>query len=224
MGVLETIFTKLGPRMVGVALVLAIAFLGLTGMYAVATGRSVDFWGLKIGETPHAQARPLNPPATEASKTCERALEQAKQRTRELSRRLDESITRSDLAELWPLGHSKQSVVTALLTKPAPVTCPDDDTAECRYEKLLNRIGESGGAIDLLHTSKDTVILIQRALSDVGAYEGELDGNAAATKRSLIAFQRKFRIRTNTDTIEGLMGRKTLEQIRRVRRTIVDGT
>jgi hypothetical protein len=222
MGWVESIVSKVSPRVVAIAVLIAVCSLCGMTMYAVASGQPVEAWGWKIGgrQTPLPVA-----PTPLVDDSCKTELESEKQLRYKADSELKHAITRSELGDLWPENQSKGEVLATLQQRSAQVACPDDDTANCRFEKLRNMIGQYSGQIDVVRLQQKRVTqLIQQVLADVRWYEGEIDGDAVKTKEQLKRFQRQYSIRTNTSTFEGLMGNKTLNRIEALHKEQVEET
>jgi hypothetical protein len=221
-GFVQSLLDKVSSRVVGAILMVGIVVLAATTGYAVFSGRSVDFWGLKIGEgTDKGDKTTIEGSArTKQSAACEDELANERKRTREAERRLAEAITRADLPQKWRDGMGKSDVLP-ILSADGGESCDDDDTLECLYAKIENRIGKSGGFIDVKHAKNDIVKMVQKALQSVDAFEGDIDGDGTHAWSALLTFQRRKGIRSNEDAFEGKFGTKTLARIRKLHDQIV---
>ncbi|HVV48923.1 MAG TPA: hypothetical protein VHO06_04635 [Polyangia bacterium] len=217
------LLNRISPRVFGLLLAVVMLMLVATTGYAIFTGRSLDFWGLKIGAgTPPAKPPEANGTSDEGAKAgCQREAAAASKRAEEAERKLGEAIAQRDIPNLWPAGKPKSEVIPTLIQ--AGQECDDDGMADCLYAKIENQIGKYSGFIDVQHAPKDLVTMIQRALQSCGALDGDLDGDAIRTRAALLKFQKSQHIRSNEDAYEGKFGMKTLNQIRKRHKEISDG-
>lgn len=223
--VLRALINKVSPRVLGIVLVVGIALLASTILYAVFSGRSVDLWGLKIGEGPGPGEAKGGPPDPNQKRCAAREADllAAQSQSHDLEHQLAGAITSKDLP-FWSGGKTKQEIVAICQTEAEHPGCDDEDTAECLYAKIENRIGTSGGYIDPKSARKDTVMMIEKALQSIKAFDGEIDGNGERTWQALMRFQQGKRIRNNDNAYEGLCGMKTLARIRAVHKQLADET
>jgi hypothetical protein len=223
--VAQALINKVSPRVLGIVLLVGIALLTSTTLYAVFSGRSVDFWGLKIGGGPGPD-EVKGGPSDANQKRCaarEADLQAARNQSRDLEHQLAGAITSRDLS-FWSGGKTKQEIVAICQTEADHPGCDDEDMAECLFAKIENRIGKSGGYIDPKSAPKDTVMMVQKALQSIKAFDGDIDGNGERTWQALMRFQQGKRIRNNDNAYEGLCGMKTLARIRAVHKQLADET
>jgi hypothetical protein len=222
-GMVAALLDKIGARILGIALIAGLVLLGATTAYAVLSGRSVDFWGLRIGEGASSTKKGAGEAAA-GKPACEEEVVRLQKRAEEAERRLGAAITRGDIPALWPVGKAKSDVLPILLNaNSSSAECDDDDTFDCLYAKIENHIGKEGGFIDVRHTSQDVVKMVQKALQSIDAFDGNIDGDGTTAWSALLKFQRSKGIRSNDDVYEGKFGIKTLSKIRNIHKKIVDG-
>ena len=222
MDLLTALLNRIGPRVLGLLLAIGMLLLAGTTLYAIRSGRSVDFWGLKIGEGTQP-TKPTGAADGEAKPWCRRELAAASKRAEEAERGLAAAIVERDIPVLWPEGKPKNEIIPTLAR--AGQECNDDDRMiESLYAKIENEIGQNSGFIDVQHAPKDIVVMIQKALQSCDALDGDADGDASRTWTALLKFQRSQHIRSNEDAYEGKFGMKTLNQIRKRHKAIGDGT
>ena len=221
MDFLTALLNRIGPRVLGLLLAIGMLLLAGTTFYAMKSGRSVDFWGLKIGEG----TQPTKSAGTSddgAKPWCRRELAAASKRAEEAERGLAAAIVQRDIPVLWPEGRPKSEIIPTLAR--TGQECNDDDRMiECLYAKIENEIGKNSGFIDVQSAPKNIVIMIQRALQSCGALDGDADGDANRTWTALLKFQKSQHIRSNEDAYEGKFGMKTLNQIRKRHKAIGEG-
>jgi len=210
---MDKFLDKLPPKLLGIVVTVALAFAGITTVFALLTGRSIDAWGFKIGAGSAFAEQESKSPNVLESHDGTQALEQERAT---LKAQLAASIVATDIPRIWTAGLSKNDVVQRLANH---IQCnseaaEDDESAECLFARLVSRIGRAGGAVDVMTCRADaTVLLVQQCLRLAGAYQGPIDGNREAVRAALLKFQKENRIRS-ADGGAGQVGLKTLRKLR----------
>ncbi|HNW58614.1 MAG TPA: hypothetical protein PKI62_02925 [bacterium] len=199
-GIIDLIINKLTPKVLGLLVGLAMLLLAIIIGIAVFQDKDVDLFGIKISQP---------------SRVCQEELARCKQE-------LAESLPLPQLQEIIGKPLARPQVVDTLraLVRFAGEAAEWRNNYNYRLFELEQQMQRYGGFIStrIQDTSRTSVYrMIQAVLSEVGFYEGALDGAQTATHAALVAFQQDYNQRVPENeqiTSLGSCGFQTLEALR----------
>ncbi len=199
-GIIDVIITKLTPKVL--AFLIAMAMLLLTAIVGIAVfrGSEVKIFGIEISQP---------------SQACQEDLAHCKQA-------LQSAIQVSEIQEIVhvPLSRSQALDTLRALVQSAEEVKTWRDNFNYKLFALEQQMIRYGGFISTRIADAERAAvykMIQSVLSDLGFYEGALDGAQRATYDALVAFQNDYNAKVmEAERISALgsFGYQTLEAVR----------
>jgi hypothetical protein len=198
--IIDIIINKLTPKVLALLIGLGMLLLAIIVGAAVFRGKDVKIFGIEISQP---------------NKICQEQLA-------ECERNLSQSVRISELQEIIgkPLARSEALDTLRTLLKFAGEAAEWRNNFNYRLFELEQQMQRFGGFISTrIQDSSRTAAyrMIQEVLSEIGFYEGALDGGQRATYEALIAFQKDYNQRVPENeqiTSLGSFGFQTLEALR----------
>lgn len=206
-GLLNTVITRLTPRIIAILILTAIfTFAGVLA-FAIHKGKMVEFWGLKISGG-NVQAGPAG-------------------KTANMKKAADVCISPQDLSlvseTVFVQGQSKDELIARI--KELLASSDELEENEAHYAYRLFQIEKS---IPKYGTSIDTAIRdgsrvdvykkIQEALQGIKVYNGPINGDQQSTYEAVVKFQSAYNRQAGKEIFDpktfGIFGHGTLEAIR----------
>ncbi len=199
-GIIDIIITRLTPKVLTFLIAMGMLLLAAIVGIAVFRGSEVKIFGIEISQP---------------SKACQEDLAHCRQA-------LQASVTVTEFQEIVHVPLTKTQALDTLraLVKSAEAVNSWRANFNYRLFEIEQQMMRYGGFISTRIADGERIAvyrMIQALLSDLGFYEGPLDGAQRATHEALVAFQNDYNTRvTEAERISALgsFGYHTLEAVR----------
>lgn len=199
-GIIDVLINKLTPKVLGLLVGMGMLLLAVIVGIAVYQDKDVDLFGIRISQP---------------SRVCQEELTRCQQ---ELAQAVPLPLLQEVIGK--PLARPQLVDTLRALVRFAGEAAEWRNNFNFRLFELEQQLQRFGGFISTrIQDSSRTAVyrMIQGVLSEVGFYDGVLNGDQQATYTALVAFQKEYNqqvAESEQITSLGSFGYKTLEALR----------